>query len=450
MERNDVITLSNSYTNGEERGKLKQFFSDFNQMRTNRRTIVFSTPSETGTSFFRIFEPMLAIYRATDEFNLVYTEKLTPILIELADLVVAHRAGIEHDQLHSVVKYFQRDKIRPVVVHNVDDNEFNLPASHPMKDMWITAKKDKMSLRSIRESDFIETTTNKLVNTFKQYNRNVALRLNRFNWNLPQWNLDNSEKKRLFGDNLVIGWCGLTSHFQDLVKMKPILKTIQNKYPFVHIVLAGMAIADKKYEVEKDPKTGRDIVKESDVSNPAETYRERVKALYEDLDQDRLSILDAVGLEEYGKFYSWMDIGIAYIEHNGFNACKSQIKVVEHNRYGAPVIYSHFGGYRDYHTILANNKVLDEELMNKMACSQEFDKEWIDKISFWVELWQTDKVRFDAVGQKLKSSVSDYYNIDNYIHEQIHFYNDLIDEKREKEFARIDREFAKYEVEVIR
>lgn len=824
MDRNDVIALSNSYANGEERGKLKTFFSDFNQMRTNRRTIVFSTPSETGTSFFRIFEPMLAMYRVTDEFNLVYTEKLTPMLIELADLVVAHRAGIEHDQLHSVVRYFQREKIKPVVVHNVDDNEFNLPASHPMKDMWITAKKDKMSLRSIRESDFIETTTNKLVNTFKQYNRNVALRRNRFNWNLPQWNLDDSEKKRMFGDKLVIGWCGLTSHFQDLVKMKPILKSIQDKYPFVHIVLAGMAIADKKYEVERDPKTGREIIKESEVDNPAETYRERVKSLYGDLDQERLSILDAVGLEEYGKFYSWMDIGIAYIEHNGFNACKclvsgslvptnngiftidsipsnglstdrgdsivanisykdercvrlvtengyeiegtishrikdkngvwinfetiqigdtvsispfeikqteyqkmifpmlinkyenvniedgieldeskfdeksmptitvterwgeliglflgdghhrmggnfsialnkrdddminyiesllfsvglkaknstesrsdcvyvnfnskslsrifmkygilrkddgsnvlqknfevpevilkspknviasflrglfeadgtisdsgtsislstkskklaqqvqflllgfeikskvatrsisgneyfevrmhkksaflftqhigliskfktsrakknngkkisnngddwdwkevivgktytqndvfdieventheynsngfvshnSEIKVVEYNRYGAPVIYSNFGGYRDYHAILSDNKVLDEEFMNRMACSQEFDKEWIEKIAFWVELWQNDRAEFDRIGQRLKTFVSDYYHIDNYIHEQIHFYNDLVDEKREKEFARIDREFAAYEVEVVR
>jgi hypothetical protein len=450
MERSEVIALSNSYTNGEERGKLKNFFSDFNQMRTNRRTIVFSTPSETGTSYFRIFEPMLAIYRSTDEFNLVYTEKLTPMLIELADLVVAHRAGIEHDQLHSVVKYFQRDKIRPVVVHNVDDNEFNLPASHPMRDMWITAKKDKMSLRSIRESDFIETTTNKLVNTFKQYNRNVELRRNRFNWSLPQWNLNKSEKQKMFGDKFVIGWCGLTSHFQDLVKMKPILKYIQDKYPFVHIILAGMAIADKKYEVTRDPKTNKEIITELDVDNPAETYRERVKTLYGDLDQDRISIFDAVGLEEYGKFYSWMDLGIAYIEHNGFNACKSPIKSIEYNRYGSPCVYSDFGGYRDYHQELDAAKILDDSLINNMACAHEFDREWIEKISFWTELWRDDKAQFESIGDQLRNFVSDFYSIDNHIHEQIHFYNDLIDQKREREFARIDKESAKYDVDILR
>lgn len=322
MTREEIIEISNNYKNGDDRNKLKEWFSDMNNVRTNRRTIVFSTPSETGTSFFRILEPLLAIYRATDDYNLIYTEKITPFMIEVADLIVMHRAGNDHDQIHTLFKHYQRDKVRPIVVHNVDDNEFNLPASHPMKDMWIAMGKDKMAIRSISESDHIETTTRKLASTFKGYNNHVHIRRNRFNWNLPQWNLDDTEKKERFGDKLVIGWCGLTSHFNDLIKMKPILKNIQEKYPNVHILLAGMAISDKKYEVKRDPNTGQKYVEESEIENKAETYRARVAQLYSDLDQDRLTLEDAVGLEEYGKFYSWMDIGISYIEHNGFNACK--------------------------------------------------------------------------------------------------------------------------------
>lgn len=322
MTREEIIQISNGYINGEDRNKLKEFFSDMNNVRTNRRTIVFSTPSETGTSFFRILEPLLSIYRATDDFNLVYTEKITPFMIEVADLIVMHRAGNDHDQIHTLMKYLPRDKVPPVIVHNVDDNEFNLPPSHPMKDMWIAMGKDKMAIRSISESDHVETTTRKLASTFRGYNNRVHVRRNRFNWNLPQWNLDDSKKKELFGDKLVLGWCGLTSHFNDLIKMKPILKRIQEKYPNVHILLAGMAISDKKYEVKRDPNTGHKYVEETEIENKEETYRARVAQLYSDLDQERLTLEDAVGLEEYGKFYSWMDIGISYIEHNGFNACK--------------------------------------------------------------------------------------------------------------------------------
>jgi hypothetical protein len=169
-------------------------------------------------------------------------------MIEVADLIVIHRAGNEHDQIHTLMKYYPRDKTLPVIIHNVDDYEFNLPPSHPMKDMWIAMGKDKMAIRSISDSHHIETTTKKLASTFKGYNKSVHVRRNRFNWNLPQWNLDDTEKKNKFGDKMVLGWCGLTSHFNDLIKMKPILKTIQDKYPFVHILLAGMAISDKKYE----------------------------------------------------------------------------------------------------------------------------------------------------------------------------------------------------------
>ena len=94
MTREEIIQISNSYINGDDRNKLKEYFSDMNNVRTNRRTIVFSTPSETGTSFFRILEPLLAIYRETDDFNLIYTEKITPFMIEVADLIVMHRIRI--------------------------------------------------------------------------------------------------------------------------------------------------------------------------------------------------------------------------------------------------------------------------------------------------------------------------------------------------------------------
>jgi hypothetical protein len=116
----------------------------------------------------------------------------------------------------------------------------------------------------------------------------------------------------------------------------------------------------------------------------------------------------------------------------------------------SPCVYSDFGGYRDYHQELDAAKILDDSLINNMACAHEFDREWIEKISFWTELWRDDKAQFESIGDQLQNFVSDFYSIDNHIHEQIHFYNDLIDQKREREFARIDKESAKYDVDILR
>ena len=44
------------YKNNKEREELKQYFTQPADMDMTKKTFVFSTPSETGTSFFRLFE----------------------------------------------------------------------------------------------------------------------------------------------------------------------------------------------------------------------------------------------------------------------------------------------------------------------------------------------------------------------------------------------------------
>ena len=49
------------YKNLEEREELKNYFTQPPDMDMTKKTIVFSTPSETGTSYFRLFEPIIFI-----------------------------------------------------------------------------------------------------------------------------------------------------------------------------------------------------------------------------------------------------------------------------------------------------------------------------------------------------------------------------------------------------
>ena len=309
----------------EDRNKIKEYFTSPNDLDLNKKTIVFSTPSETGTSYFRIFEPMRALWKSfPDEANYLYTENIQPNHIKFADVIVMHRCGNLHSHFLSVARMWPQTEKRPYIIHDADDNEFNLPNSHPMKTLWIESGKDKMSLQSIKHSDCITTTTPKLAKTFGNFNDNVNIFPNQFDWDLPQWNYDKNEvRKEMLGDwfptddKIIIGWAGLTSHFEDIKRMAPIMKAIHDKYPNTYFVLAGMALKDTAVEITEDEK-GNKKFEEKVIEDKNMTYKGRIEALFADIDPNRMKIFDALPLEEYGKFYALYDISMAYIEHNTF------------------------------------------------------------------------------------------------------------------------------------
>jgi predicted P-loop ATPase len=103
---------------------LRNYFMNPDRFDQQKRTIVFSVPSRTGTSFFRSETPLFAIAKHFPEkFNLVYADNnLNAKHLEIADLIVAHRAGHLHEWMHSVVKAWPKNKKRAVICHNVDDH----------------------------------------------------------------------------------------------------------------------------------------------------------------------------------------------------------------------------------------------------------------------------------------------------------------------------------------
>ena len=339
------------YKNNEEREEIKNYFTQPEDLDMSKKTIVFSTPSETGTSYFRLFEPMKALWKAfPEEANYLYTENLQPNHMKIADLIIMHRCGNLHSHFLSVGRMWPRTERRPLIIHDADDNEFNLPDTHPMKELWIESGKDKMSIQSLKHSDYITTTTEKLKRTFGNFNKNVEIFRNQFDWDLPQWNLDKNEVRKEMlpnwfptDDKIIVGWAGLTSHFEDIRRMHAIIKAIHDKYPNTHFVLAGMALKDSHVEISEDEK-GQKQFKEVEIEDESMLYKNRIKDIYSDIDPNRLQLFDALPLEEYAKFNALFDISLAYVEHSAFSSCKSEIKVIEALHYGCIPVFSEYGG----------------------------------------------------------------------------------------------------------
>ena len=408
------------YSNEEERGKIKEYFTQPEDMDLNRKTIVFSTPSETGTSFFRLFEPMRALFKAfPDEANYLYTENLQPNHVKIADVVIMHRCGNLHSHFLSVARMWPKTEKRPYVIHDADDNEFNLPNSHPMKTLWLESGKDKMSLQSIKHSDCITTTTPKLASTFATFNEDVNIFPNMFDWDLPQWNYDKAEARLEMvpewcptDDKVIIGWAGLTSHFEDVKRMKPILKAIHDKYPNSYFVLAGMALKDSAVEIHEE-EDGNKRFEEKEIENKSETYRGRIEEMYGDLDPKRLKIFDALPLETYGKFYSLFDINLAYIEHNAFASCKSEIKVVEGSHYGCIPVFSNFGGYKTMVESMPSSVSIEN-----FAISLTSPTPWINAISHHLDNYEESKRR----AAEFKAWSDATYDMNAHAEERLQFY----------------------------
>lgn len=438
MENKEILE-NLQYTNAEQRDIVKQFFTNPKDLDTSKKTIVFSTPSETGTSYFRLFEPMRVMWKHyKEEANFIYTENLQPNHLKLADCIIMHRAGNLHSHFLQVAKYWPKTEKLPLIIHNVDDNEFNLPKSHPMHDLWYQQGKDKMSIQSIKESHMIVTTTEKLARTFKNFNKNVQIVRNMFDWELPQWNLNkNQVRKEMLGDwcstddKIIIGWAGLTSHFEDIKRMHKILKVIHDKYPNAHFVLAGMALKDTIIETTVDEKTGEKQYKEVKIDNKDHTYRGRVENLYGDFDKNRIKIFDALPLEEYAKFYYLFDISLAYIENNAFNSCKSEIKVVESIRCGCIPVFSNFGGYKDFYDRLPKNLKY-----KNMAITGYSHKPWVKALEHHMQNFESSKKQ----AQTLKVFSDQAYDLNENVWDHLELLLQATEEHEENEINKI----AKY------
>ena len=419
MDREELEKII-QFNNTEERDQIKQYFTSPPDVDVNRKTIIFSTPSETGTSYFRIFEPMRSLWKAfPDEVNYIYTENIQPNHVKIADVVVMHRCGNLHSHFLSVARMWPKTEKRPYIIHDADDNEFNLPNSHPMKTLWIESGKDKMSLQSLKHSDCITTTTPKLQKTFKSFNKDVNIFPNEFDWGLPQWNLDKNEVRKEMlpewfptDDKIIIGWAGLTSHFSDIQRMAPIMKAIHDKYPNVYFVLAGMALKDSQVEIHQDAEGNKEF-KEKEVEDAAETYRGKVEEMYEGIDPKRIKIFDALGLEEYGKFYALFDISLAYIEHHAFASCKSEIKVVESARYGCIPVFSNYGGYKPMAESVPNSISLTHLSINMTTA-----RPWIDALSHHIDNYTESKKR----AEEFKEWSDEKYDINSSAEERLEFY----------------------------
>jgi glycosyltransferase involved in cell wall biosynthesis len=155
--------------------------------------------------------------------------------------------------------------------------------------------------RTMEVADMVTTTTKYLANKLKKYNNNVVVLPNYID--IDEWNLP-----LIYNDTgtIRIGWVGSITHVDDVKMIVEPIKSICKEFKNVQLVTMG------------DPRVGalfKGLPVESQNGVPYDAYPAKLRSLR-------------------------LDIGLAPLQDNVFNRCKSNIKWLEYSLVGVPGVYS--------------------------------------------------------------------------------------------------------------
>jgi glycosyltransferase involved in cell wall biosynthesis len=201
-----------------------------------------------------------------------------------------------------------RDVADAPLIFEIDDNVFDVSENSPSYKYWYDGSPYReLAEMFMQNVDAITTTTQELADLYSKYNKNVYVLPNC--QDPEDW--EGVEKKGNV-DQIVIGWAGSNTHYDDLYLIRRAVKKILRNYPNVIFRVIG-TLPDFLADVPGvDLRT--DIAKIRDWPS-------------------KLAELN-------------FDIGLAPVTDRPFNQCKSNIKWQEYAMLGIPTLASRVGEYK--------------------------------------------------------------------------------------------------------
>ena len=268
-----------------------------------------------GCGQYRIRQPLLAMQREGLAEGLLAPAHLTPVLMErFAPSSIVLQRQLEASQL--AVMHGYRDFSRAFKVYELDDYLPNVPLkSAHRKEM------PKDILRTLRKAvaltDRFVVSTEALAEQFAGFHSDIRVVLNRLpvDW----WGGLSNERRKSAKPR--VGWAGGGGHRGDLELIVDVIRDLADE---VEWVFFGMC-----------PEKLRPYVHDVHEGVPIDDYPAALAALN-------------------------LDLALAPLEDNTFNACKSNLRLLEYGACGFPVVCSDVACYRgDLPVTRVRNRYLD-------------------------------------------------------------------------------------------
>ncbi|MGH8147082.1 MAG: glycosyltransferase, partial [Rhodanobacteraceae bacterium] len=256
---------------------------------------------DTGCGHYRIRQPFMAMQREGLAEGLLATSHLTPVLLErFAPTGIVLQRQITDSQLAAMRNY--KAFSHAFKVYELDDYLPNLPMKsahrgHMPKDILKSLRK------ALALTDRFVVSTEPLAEQFAGMHDDIRVVLNR----LPVDWWGDLTSQRCKSAKPRVGWAGGASHLGDLELIADVVRELADE---VEWVFFGMC-----------PDKLRPYVHEFHEGTPIGQYSAKLAALD-------------------------LDLALAPVEDNVFNACKSNLRLLEYGACGFPVVCSDIVCYR--------------------------------------------------------------------------------------------------------
>lgn len=312
-----------------------------------------------GCGYYRIIKPFEAMQKAG-----LVDGKLSAVMLSLPELeryqpdsiIIQRRIDPEfHEWMQTISRFNKSFK-----VYELDDYLPNIPLKNHHRSQFGNDIL-KMIRRSLSFMDRFVVSTEPLAEAFANYHHDIVVMPNRLS---EDW-WGNLQSLRHQGKKPRVGWAGGSSHTGDLEMIVDVIKEFANEVEWVFFGMCPEKLQPYVHEFHR----GVDI----------EVYPAKLASLN-------------------------LDLALAPVEDNLFNACKSNLRLLEYGACGIPVICSDVPCYRgDLPVTRVRNRfkewrdairmhLNDPDASARMGqeLQQVLQRDWMlkdDNISRWSKAW---------------------------------------------------------------
>jgi glycosyltransferase involved in cell wall biosynthesis len=311
-----------------------------------------------GVEYHRLYIPLKRLLIDHDIEVNVSQEFEVKGLPELKDfdLVLFNRDLGKHH--YDILEYMARHSI-PYIV-DIDDH-WDIPRINPL---YKYAKKNKIkqkTIDAIRYASGVTCATEELAAQIRPINHKISILPNALDLTDDQW-----VQPKYESEMVRFGWVGSGSHAEDITLISEDIQRILNDYENAEFWFCGFNMSPEMQSI-------------------LYRFNGNTGVLHE-----RIKVLKYMKTMEYGHHYRCFDVALAPLQDNKWNACKSELKVIEAAAYGLPVIASKVKPYtnlsdnfgvtvtNDFYTVMASmienkHRIKDAGEINQSYCLANYD-----------------------------------------------------------------------------
>lgn len=328
----------------------------------------------SGIWFHRISAPATALSERGHHVKQLSMGVFSEAEMEWPDVVIMGRTYYQgHEPLKLMQDFKKRGKR---VLYDMDDDFWHVAKSNPSVTVSNAMKDQFESL--LKNADAAITPCPELIKKLKKLNKNVFFCPNGIDFKIYSKPIN---RDPMVKDELVIGYMGGSSHWEDLQIIVDALEELNTRHNFIFFLygVVGTQIEDEMYHYQR--------YLSMNIQPERNAYFKAALGFYDRLKNLRMIHRPFAPPELHPIILSRasIDIGLAPLQDTEFNRHKSAIKFYEYAATGAVTLASDVGAYPHEMNYLAKNTHKDwVKKLERLIVDKEFREKLYKEQHDWV------------------------------------------------------------------